>query len=136
MAKSIRGIAKKRRGRPKTTGEGTPVMVRLHDDILSPLDRWIADQPDPQPTRPEAVRKALHDWLTGLGLMPSDKSTPMHSSQRGRNHSAEMAERTLDGLADQSALADDQAKRKRRLLKGPKEFRDVRKDHPKSRRSK
>jgi hypothetical protein len=32
----------------------------------------------------------------------------------------------LDGLADQSATAEEQAHRKRRLLKGPEEFHDVR----------
>ena len=25
--------------------------------------------PDPKPSRPEAVRPALKDWLTGLGLL-------------------------------------------------------------------
>lgn len=43
-------------------------MVRLHADLLGPLDQWIADQPKPRPSRPDAVRKALADWLTGLGL--------------------------------------------------------------------
>lgn len=68
MRKSIRGITKKR-GRPKTTGKGTGVMVRLHDPELTALDGFIADQEEPRPTRPEAIRLALRDWLAGLGRM-------------------------------------------------------------------
>jgi hypothetical protein len=37
-----------------------------------------------------------------------------------------MAGRTIDTIEDQSAPADDRAKRKRRLLKGPQEFREIR----------
>jgi hypothetical protein len=62
MAKSIRDIAKKRVGRPKTTGLGTGIMVRGHEDFLRSLDAWIAKQ-DPKPSRPEAIRR-----LVELGL--------------------------------------------------------------------
>ncbi len=33
------------------------------------LDAWIAQQPNPKPSRSEAIRLALKDWLTGLGLL-------------------------------------------------------------------
>jgi hypothetical protein len=39
-----------------------------------------------------------------------------------------MAAGAIDKLTDKGASADDQASRKRRLLKGPEEFRDVRVD--------
>lgn len=52
----------KKRGRP-AIGKGQQVVVRLHPNLLSPLDDWIAAQPDPKPTRPEAIRIALEDWL-------------------------------------------------------------------------
>jgi hypothetical protein len=42
-----------------------------------------------------------------------------------------MAGSTIDGMTDAAAHADDQASRKRRLLKGPEEFRDVRVDRTK-----
>lgn len=51
-------IPKKRRG-PKPTGWGTPVVVRLQPDMLAALDALIAQQPDPKPSRPEAVRQVL-----------------------------------------------------------------------------
>jgi len=39
-----------------------------------------------------------------------------------------MAGKAIDHLTDATAHADDQASRKRRLLKGPEEFREVRID--------
>jgi predicted DNA-binding ribbon-helix-helix protein len=40
--------------------------------------------------------------------------------------SSELAGKTIDRLSDQSAPLEEQEKRKRRLLKGPAEFRDIR----------
>lgn len=62
MASSISASTKKR-GRPVTTGKGTPVMVRLQPDQLAALDAWIATQPEPKPSRPEAVRRLLAEKL-------------------------------------------------------------------------
>ncbi len=45
------------------TGVGQLVGVRLQPDILVPLDEWIARQPDPKPSRPEAVRRFLEHSL-------------------------------------------------------------------------
>lgn len=45
-------------GRPPT-GIGTMVGVRFQRDQLAALDNWIAQQPDPKPTRPEAVRQIV-----------------------------------------------------------------------------
>jgi hypothetical protein len=67
MAKSIRDITKKARGRPKTTGLGTGVLVRMHDQ-LGALDAWIAKQKEPSLTRPEAIRR-----LVELGLKAKHK---------------------------------------------------------------
>jgi hypothetical protein len=64
---SIDDIGKKKRGRPPT--DATPVLVRLMPAQISPLDAWIAAQPDPKPSRPEAIRYALTDWLTGRGYV-------------------------------------------------------------------
>ena len=45
-----------------------------------------------------------------------------------RSKSAEMASAAIDQSADQSASPEDRKIRKRRLLKGPKEFRTFRRD--------
>jgi hypothetical protein len=63
MARSIRVITKKRRGRPVTTGKGTLIGVRLLDEQLAALDAWIAAQePDhiiPNLSRPAAIRRLI-----------------------------------------------------------------------------
>lgn len=40
-------------------------MVKLRPEQLARLDAWIADQPEPQPTRPEAVRRLMDAALGG-----------------------------------------------------------------------
>lgn len=45
----------------------------LSVDELSAIDAWRAEQ-DPEPTRPEAIRYALRDWLIGMGMIPLDKT--------------------------------------------------------------
>jgi hypothetical protein len=66
MAKSIRDIAKKRVGRPKTTGLGTGILVRMHDGNLRALDAWISKQKEP-PSRPEAIRRLVEMGLKAKG---------------------------------------------------------------------
>jgi hypothetical protein len=41
-----------------------------------------------------------------------------------------MAGEAIDRQADQSATVEERESRKRRLLKGPAEFRELRRDHP------
>jgi hypothetical protein len=47
----------------------------------------------------------------------------------GIKHPPGMAGPGLDGLADAFATVEEHESRKRKLLKGPKEFRDMRRDH-------
>jgi hypothetical protein len=63
MAKAIRVNAKKRAGRPVTTGTGTLVGVRLLDEPLARLDAWIAEQKEPGLLRPEAIRRLIEIGL-------------------------------------------------------------------------
>ena len=59
MAKSIRAYTKS--NRPDQAG--TMVGVRLQPDQLAQLDTWIGEQPEPQPTRPEALRRLVRERL-------------------------------------------------------------------------
>ncbi len=61
--------SRRKRGRPKTMGEGKLVGVRILPDLLAQLDAWIADRSDPKPSRPEAIRR-----LVELGLMVKPRS--------------------------------------------------------------
>ncbi len=38
-------------------------------DQVAALDAWIAKHPDPKPTRPEAIRQILAQYLTESGHM-------------------------------------------------------------------
>ena len=73
MPKSTTVLTQKKKRGPKPTGKGTLVGVRLHDPELSALDSWRSEQ-DPEPTRPEAIRYALRDWLIGMGAIPLKKT--------------------------------------------------------------
>ena len=63
---------KKRRG-PAPTGKGQQIVVRMHDDLLNPLDAWIAAQPEPKPGRPAAIRQLL---ATGLEAAKPSLTSP------------------------------------------------------------
>jgi hypothetical protein len=52
--------------------------------------------------------------------------------KRSRRKAAEMAGRQIDRLGDQAVTSKERAQRKRRLVKGPREFRDLRRDLPKA----
>lgn len=96
-------------------------MVRLHSDQMSFLDDWIEQQNETDLSRPEAIRR-----LVELGLTVKPKARPRVDSQKQR--AQDSAGKAVDKMADAGATADDQAGRKRRLLKGPEEFRDARVD--------
>jgi hypothetical protein len=55
-------------------------------------------------------------------------------SRESAGKALDLAGQEIDKLSDQSATAEEQQVRKRRLLKGPREFRDIRGDRPKPKR--
>lgn len=137
MKKSIRDIPKKR-GRPKTTGRGEGVLVRLHTEQLAALDSWI-EKNEPEMSRADALRQMA---LTMLGLFqkksdrryePAIRVFLEQISKRDvqKVRAKELAGGAIDKLTDAKAAPDDQVSRKRRLLKGPEEFREFRVDRPK-----
>lgn len=63
----------KKRG-PAPTGKGQMLGIRLHDDLLLPLDKLIADSGD-APSRPEAVRRALREYLSEKGYISKPEDT-------------------------------------------------------------
>lgn len=68
MASSISDTQKKRgRGRPSTGGQMPGTMVRMPLAALARLDAWIGRQPDPKPSRPEAIRRLVEQALDGEG---------------------------------------------------------------------
>jgi hypothetical protein len=49
---------KKKMGRPPT-GIGRTIGLRLYPEMEAELDAWIAELPDPKPSKPEAIRQLL-----------------------------------------------------------------------------
>ena len=119
MSKSISRTEKKRgRGRPKTGA--ISIHLRVEPKELDAIDSWRAKQ-STKSTRPEAIRR-----LVGQALVAAVPSPPAKAGSRRK--AAELAGRAIDALGDQTATVEERAQRKRRLIKGPREFRDVRGD--------
>lgn len=51
------------------------VNVRLPREMIDGIDNWRREQPN-IPTRPEAIREAVSDWLVALGLMKPQNGDP------------------------------------------------------------
>src|SRR5262249_41944124 len=100
-------------------------MVRLLPDQAARLDKWRRERTDGL-GRPEAIRRLLEQALP---------SPPDVGSRRDAAHRAsELASKTIEGLTDKSWPASEKARAKRRLVHGPKEFRDIRGDQPRRRK--
>jgi hypothetical protein len=57
----VEGSMRRKRGRPPVESED--VHVRLTRSAVDALDAWIAAQPEPRPSRPEAIRRLLAEAL-------------------------------------------------------------------------
>ena len=94
--------------------------------LRASIVKWAENQPD-MPSLSEATRR-----LVELGLTVKTKSAP---SERQRAALADLASKAIDSLTVRTADGDEKASRKRRLIKGPEEFREVRVDRPGKKRS-
>ena len=122
MARRSVTIRKKKRRAP-AAGEGPLIGLRLEPGALARVDRWAASQKD-HPSRPEAVRR-----LVELGLAIAQRAGVRTKKAA---QAAEMASHEIDRLGDPSASDEERQVRKRRLIKGPKEFLDLRRNRPKA----
>lgn len=120
MKKSITVAPKKKRGRPPSGGRDPHVAARMPSNLIAEVEAWAEAN---VMSRSEAIRR-----LVELGLTVKAKVPQASESQKVR--AREMAGEAIDKLTDTTAAPDDQAARKKRLLKGPDEFREVRVDRP------
>jgi hypothetical protein len=123
MAKSIKVLPKKKRGRPPT-GRDPVTAIRLAADLRAAIDAWALKQDD-RPSRSKAIRRLIE-----FGLARAQPAT-LHG-KKAASKASKMAGRKIDNLGDESATDEERASRKRRLLKGPREFRDLRADSSKA----
>jgi hypothetical protein len=117
MKKSIKVDQKKRRGRP-ATGRGLMVSSRIPEATVTTIDAW-ADQNET--TRSDAIRR-----LVELGL--TVRTRPKQSAPARAERAKDLAGKVIDSFSTDGADVEETASRKRRLLKGPEEFREARVD--------
>jgi hypothetical protein len=98
---------------------------RADDVTRTSIIWWAENQPD-KPTLSDAIRR-----LVELGLSV-DKPLAQTSARKAAK-AKRLAGDAIDDLADQKASTSEKHDRKRDLLSGPEEFRDVRVDHKKKR---
>jgi hypothetical protein len=123
MKKSIKDNPKKTRGRP-ATGKAPLVGVRMTEEFQAEIKSWAKKQPD-RPPLAAAIRR-----LVKLGLTVKSKGRPKRGETKQR--ARELAGAAVDKMTDTTASREDQARRKRRLIKGPEEFREDRLDMPRA----
>ena len=102
---------------------GALIGLRLEPEALVRVDRWAASQKD-VPSRAEAVRRLVE---LGLAIAQRARVRTKKAAQ-----AAEMASHEIDLLGDPLATDEERQVRKRRLIKGPKEFQDLRRNRPKA----
>jgi hypothetical protein len=118
MAKLL-SRTKTKPGRPRK--DPTSIHLTLLPKQLSLLDNWISKQPDDL-SRPEAIRRIVDRAL--------GSSEPRHEKRKAQKAS-ELAGRVVEHIVDKSMPVEEQERRKRALIRGPREFRDIREDLPK-----
>jgi len=89
------------------------------------VEAWAAKLRD-TPSRSEAIRRLIEIGLASV-------RTAKRSDKKSAAKAAGLAGEMVDYLNDHSVPADIREKRKRRLLTGPPEFREMRTDMPKTR---
>jgi hypothetical protein len=67
-----------------------------------------------------------------MGLKAQAPTKLIRRSTPNKLRAAELAAKAIDGMVDPSAPPDERAQRRRRLTKGPPEFREDRVDLPKA----
>jgi hypothetical protein len=121
---SYDNIKKPVRKRSAVTGQ--LVGVRLQVDQLKAIDSWAVAQ-QPPVTRPEAIRGMIDAMLHILAKDRGEKAKSGKQAMRA----SDMAAQTIERKLDPAMPAEERAQRRRRLTKGPLEFRDDRVDLPK-----
>jgi hypothetical protein len=115
--------SKKKRGRP-ATGRDPVTAIRLPEDLRVRVEAWATTERD-TPSRSEAIRRLIEHGLAAVrGAKPLNKKSAAKA--------AGLAGKMVDYLSDHSVPANLREKRKRRLLKGPSEFREMRTDLPRA----
>jgi hypothetical protein len=99
---------------------------RADDATRAAIVKWAENRPD-QPTLSDAIRR-----LVEIGLTAKTTGRPKNEEARQgtKKRASELAGAAVDEMADTTASVNDQANRRHRLIRGPEEFRSIRRDRP------
>jgi hypothetical protein len=105
-------------GRPPGRAQHRPFQMRASDNFLRSVDNWRRKQED-RPSRAEAIRRLVEQ---ALAFTSDDTPTSKQKSQKA----SDLADRAAEQIADKSMPPEEQQRRKRAMIKGPQEFREIR----------
>jgi hypothetical protein len=125
MATSAKAKPRAKASERPATGRDPLMGFRATPRMRAAIVKWAEQQPD-MPELPQAVRRLVELGLKSAKAVRGQKTSDSSSAR-------DLAATQLDRLVDTAAAPDEQAKRKRSLLKGPEEFRESRVDRPKAR---
>jgi hypothetical protein len=97
--------------RARSCAWGLLAFITVDHQMIDAIEKWRGKQ-RPIPNASEAIRK-----LVEIGLASAHRAVLARQRWRARK---------IDHLGDPSATDEERQLRKRRLIKGPKEFRDIR----------
>jgi hypothetical protein len=92
MARQEKILEKKKLGRP-AIGKGLQFNAMLRPEMAAAIDAWIAEQPEPRPSRPEAIRRLLTEALG----KPADAGSIAAGELE---HGLDDVERKIDAMID------------------------------------
>jgi hypothetical protein len=108
---------------PKPEHHRIKKIVGFDRRTIDAIEKWRGEQ-RPVPDLSEAIRR-----LVDSGLRRAQRAG-VRSKKAAK--ASELAGREIDRLADPEATEEERQLRKRRLIKGPTEFRDIRRNRPKA----
>lgn len=120
-------VKPKRRGRP-ATGRYSLMGSRISALLRGEIVKWAENQPD-KPALSEATRRLIE-----IGLTVRLKSR--QATAERANRAKELATNAIEEISDPSVTLEERVQRRRRLTRGPQEFREGRIDLPEARRGK
>jgi hypothetical protein len=124
MSKSRTVLPKPNKGGRPATGRDPVTAIRLSKEFRAAVDKWAAKQDD-KPPRSEAIRRLVELGLEVKAVRPVSKTSRRLRAQ-------DLATKAIEMIFDPSAPPKERAQRRRRLTKGPTEFREDRVDLPKA----
>jgi hypothetical protein len=103
-------------------GDHVDVKLRLPQQLIEAIDAWAKRAS--AASRSDAICRLIEKSLASV-------QPPDTGAHPGASRARELAGQEIDKLANPSATEEEQKTRKRRLTRGPNEFRELRGDQPK-----